>query len=93
MTEEEVRELRRALIRAAISALPVVAILGLQWWITTPVPEREGTLQRFGIARCSAGRWHVRGYPHRCLCRWHEGSYDERLRADLAERAIVEGEK
>jgi hypothetical protein len=86
MTEEEVRELRRALIRALVGIIPVAAILGIQWWITTPGPEREVAFARLGVTRCRVGVWHVLGMPRRCLCRWpQETTADQRFEAEMAE--------
>lgn len=90
MTEDEVREIRRALIRALVGIVPVVAILGIQWWITTPAPEREVTLARLGLRRCREGVWHLGAFPRRCLCRWPDSTTaDQRFQAEPAEREAI----
>ena len=86
MDEQDAAELRHALIRASIAILPILAIFGAQWWITTSEPERMVAFRKVGLTRCSQGRWHWYGMPRTCLCRWVEGTVDQRLRAGLAER-------
>lgn len=86
MSEEDGAELRRALIRAGIAIIPILAIFGIQWWSVTPEPERRVALLRIGLTRCSERRWHWYGMPRACLYRWVEGTVDQRLRAGLAEK-------
>ncbi len=93
MTPGEAQELRAALIRMVSAAVTVGLVLGWQWWVITPQPEREVKLRRYGLTHCTAGRWHFRGIPRSCLCRWQEGDMDARLAADLAERAAIRGQE
>lgn len=79
-------------LRGAISLLVVGAVIGLQWWAHTPEAERMARLQRLGISRCAAGRWHARGIPLRwppshCECFWTEPATPKaQALADSAER-------
>lgn len=86
MDDTDARELRRALIRATVAILPLLVVLGVQWWIVTPEPERLVRLRRLGISKCSEGRWHHSWIRQQCLCSfWVDGTIDQRLQAGLAE--------
>ena len=82
---------REQVAAGAISLLFVAVAVGVQWWATTPAPERMVKLRRVGVTRCRAGRWHVRNVavqwpPGRCLCAWPANPSPElQLAADLAE--------
>lgn len=86
MDEGDYQELRRALIRATIGIIPIAALFAIQWWVVTPEPERLAKLRQFGISKCGQGRWRFRGMPHHCLCRWVDGTVDQRLQAGLDEQ-------
>lgn len=86
MDKGDYQELRRALIRATVGIIPIAALFAIQWFVTTPEPERLARLRRYGISKCREGRWRIRGMPHHCLCRWVEGTSDQRLQAGLDEQ-------
>lgn len=86
----EVAAARRKLAGAVLSLALFGAMMGIQWWMTTPEPERRIVLRKAGLYRCSLGRWHLeRGgvqIPSRCLCRWQDASPRRIREADSAER-------
>lgn len=85
MSEDSARELRLALIRAGVAILPLLFLFGLQWWLTTPAPERELRLRKMGLDHCPLGRWHWLRMTGDCLCRWPEGSPEQIFQASMRE--------
>lgn len=87
-------EVAKGLIALAITG----AVLGVQWWATTPEPERRVQLHKLGLCTCRFGRWHWRGgrlwwRAERCLCAWPENvSPESQRRADLAEERAMGAE-
>lgn len=77
-------------LKGVISLLVVAGMVAVQWWATTPEPERMLRLRKFGISRCSQKRWHFRqgtiAYPRHCFCQWEGASPAAQRLADMAER-------
>ena len=81
----------------------VGVVVALQWWATTPGPERTVQFRKLGLSRCRMGRWHYRGTllawpPSRCACFWPEGwpvqsDPESQAKADRAESASLGQEK
>ena len=68
---------RDELLKGLISLAVVGAVIGAQWWATTPEAERQVKLGQLGLRRCAANSWHFRGLPlnwppRRCDCWWIE---------------------
>ena len=62
-------------VRGLLSILVVAAMVGVQWWATTPEAERAVKLRKLGVTQCREGNWHVHGVPMqwppgRCVCSW-----------------------
>ncbi len=81
---------RQEALRGVVTLVAVAAMVGIQWWTTTPEPERMLKLRKLGISRCSQRRWHFTplNLPRRCLCRWPDPTPEQLRQADRIERGI-----
>ncbi|MDA8395800.1 MAG: hypothetical protein M0T72_11310 [Candidatus Dormibacteraeota bacterium] len=90
-SEEAVRQ---EALKGVISLLVVGAMVGIQWWMVTPEPERMIRLRKLGVTRCTQRRWHFRqgliSFPRRCLCTWDGAPRDLQRAADRAERGMAQ---